>query len=236
MIKQVPNLITLSNLCCGVISLLLSTRGEWELAAWMVIFGATFDFFDGTAARLLKVSGELGKQLDSLADLVSFGVAPSFLLHFYLVDTFPGGGVWNFVVLVMIPFAAYRLAKFNIDKRQTTGFIGLATPSNAMFWIFIPTILNTSLFETSPVVPVVLAICSIVFSLFMVSEFRFFSLKFNSTEPHVNRLRYIMVGLSVLSVVVSLLIGNIYYSTSIIILLYVCLSVFKNIFSKSDEV
>ncbi len=137
---QIPNLLTLSNLISGVLSLYFCSQNQPEIAAWLILAGAGFDFFDGLVARALDVSGELGKQLDSLADVVSFGVAPSFLaLQFNGVFEQEVVLGWKALVLfapiVMAGFSAYRLGKFNIDTRQSTGFIGLPTPANALFWV-----------------------------------------------------------------------------------------------------
>ena len=140
--RQIPNLITLGNLFCGVESLFASLAlDDVRMAAIWICAGIFLDFFDGLAARLLKVPSELGKQLDSLADVVTSGVAPAFLM-FRLVEVplkeaYP---LWV-VILCMLPFllmplfAAYRLAKFNIDTRQSHSFLGLPVPANALVWV-----------------------------------------------------------------------------------------------------
>lgn len=138
--NQIPNLLTLSNLISGVLSLFFCSQNQPEIAAWLILAGAGFDFFDGLAARALGVSGELGKQLDSLADMVTFGVAPTFLaLQFNGVFEKELALSWKaaalFAPVFMAAFSAYRLGKFNIDTRQATGFIGLPTPANALFWV-----------------------------------------------------------------------------------------------------
>jgi len=140
--SHIPNLLTLSNLFCGVLSLYFSSQNQPELGAWLILLGAGFDFFDGLVARALGVSNELGRQLDSLADMVSFGVAPAFLaLQFNGIFNHNLEWSWKvlalFLPILMIGFSAYRLGKFNIDTRQSNRFIGLPTPANALFWVSI---------------------------------------------------------------------------------------------------
>ena len=134
-IKHIPNTITCLNLSSGAISIIMSFQQEFELALVFIIVAAVFDFFDGFAARLLKAYSEIGKELDSLADVISFGLAPAMML-FNLV----AGGVdvdqvpWYAYCALFVPaFSALRLAKFNLDTRQTTSFLGLPTPANALF-------------------------------------------------------------------------------------------------------
>jgi CDP-diacylglycerol--serine O-phosphatidyltransferase len=167
-VKQIPNLLTLSNLLCGCLAIKYAFEWDLVMAAYLVGLAAVFDFLDGFAARLLKVSGEMGKQLDSLADMVSFGVVPGVVMfqmmrivsvyHFseneILNRTIPnqmGYFVpeisYDFYPICFIAFlipllSAYRLAKFNIDTRQTDKFIGLPTPANSIFILSLPLILN----------------------------------------------------------------------------------------------
>ena len=146
--KFIPNLITLMSLIAGISSIKFSIQANWKLAVLMIMLAAFFDFFDGLAARLLNISGELGKQLDSMADMVTFGVAPGFVLYhsMYLlshdhlvVEEIPNGFFFPELFALLIPiFSAYRLANFNTDTRQTTSFIGLPTPVLAIFIASIP--------------------------------------------------------------------------------------------------
>ncbi|MCH2215254.1 MAG: CDP-alcohol phosphatidyltransferase family protein [Flavobacteriales bacterium] len=140
--SQIPNLLTLSNLLCGILSLYFTSQNQPEFGAWLILFGAGFDFLDGLIARALGVDGELGRQLDSLADMVSFGAAPTFLaLQFNGVFTDSLQSNWKvlalFLPIILAAFSAYRLGKFNIDTRQSNRFIGLPTPANALFWVSI---------------------------------------------------------------------------------------------------
>ena len=181
----IPNCVTLMNLLAGVMSIICAFHGEaplWGLTGWQ--WGAIFigisalaDFFDGFSARKLKAYSELGKELDSLSDLVSFGVAPA-LLVFNVLGAMPAIDPWlRWCVLVVPPLAALRLARFNIDTRHTSYFIGMPVPANAIFWIgFCALVSEGARFLTFPTVflPVVL-----VESWLMVSSFKLMSLKFH---------------------------------------------------------
>lgn len=129
--RIIPDAITSCNLLCGCISVFLATQGAFIYAFVFILAGAFFDFFDGLSARLLKAPSPLGIQLDSLADDITFGLAPSMMLFCYLK---PILGWWALLALLMAAFSALRLAKFNVDERQHDNFIGLATPANALFW------------------------------------------------------------------------------------------------------
>ncbi len=138
--KHIPNTITCCNLVSGCIAIVSAINGSPELALLWIIIGAVFDFFDGMSARLLGVSSPIGKELDSLADVVTFGVAPSTIIfHQLSVMVYPEflTSLHEYIpycAFIMAAFSALRLAKFNLDERQTTSFIGLPTPANALFW------------------------------------------------------------------------------------------------------
>ena len=129
--RIIPNTITSCNLLCGSIAVFLATQGAFVWAFVFILAGAFFDFFDGMSARLLKAPSPIGVQLDSLADDITFGLAPAMMLFCYLL---PVLGWWAGLALLMAAFSALRLAKFNVDERQHDSFIGLATPANAIFW------------------------------------------------------------------------------------------------------
>lgn len=206
MIKRfIPNLITLGNLFCGVESVFASLAlGDTRMAALWICAGIFLDFFDGLAARALQVPSDLGKQLDSLADVVTSGVAPAFLMvkivELPMRDLLPQWGVF----LVMLPFvllplfAAYRLAKFNIDTRQSHSFLGLPVPSNALIWVG----LALSGFEVSGLaLGIVVAVVALATDVLMVSELPLFSLKFNFKDLSwkTNSVQYLfLVGCAVL--------------------------------------
>ena len=129
--RIIPDAITCCNLLCGSIAVYLATQGAFNWAFFFILGGAFFDFFDGMSARLLKAPSPIGVQLDSLADDITFGLAPAMMLFCYLL---PVLGWWAGLALLMAAFSALRLAKFNVDERQHDSFIGLATPANAIFW------------------------------------------------------------------------------------------------------
>ena len=132
--KHIPNTITCCNLISGCIATYFAFQSEFQMALLFIVIGAVFDFFDGMSARLLGVSSPIGKELDSLADDITFGFAPSAIVFSYLCS-FATHLVWMpYLAFVMAAFSALRLAKFNLDEREALGFIGLPTPANALFW------------------------------------------------------------------------------------------------------
>ena len=135
--SHIPNILTLANLFCGILAIKVGFSEHYFLAAFFVVLGAFFDFLDGFAARLLKVQGELGKQLDSFADMVTFGVAPGVVMYSFL-SSFILDSYIPYISFVIPLLSAVRLAKFNIDSNQSDKFIGLPTPANALFFVFIP--------------------------------------------------------------------------------------------------
>lgn len=213
-VKHIPNAITCCNLLSGCTSILLTHSGHLELAGLMIFMAAVFDFFDGFAARLLKAYSPLGAQLDSLSDVVSFGVAPSFIMYHYLnqvVDTSPlwrldiaGVNVIPFTAFFLAVFAALRLAKFNIDDRQTTSFIGLPTPAMGIFVASLPfTLKHESLSFMSGLLtnPFFLLAIVVLFSFLMVSEIPFFSLKVKSLKFKEIKHIYVLAAFAVIAFV-----------------------------------
>ena len=170
--RIIPNSLTCANLLCGSAAVFMATQGEFLWAFALIIAGAIFDFFDGASARWLKVPSPLGVQLDSLADDITFGLAPAMALFCYLK---PIIGWWALIALLIAAFSALRLAKFNIDERQTTSFIGLATPPNAIFWASLVCWLNSMALPTW--MPWVLIVGSLLSCYLLVSEIPFFSFK-----------------------------------------------------------
>ena len=170
--RIIPNSLTCANLLCGSAAVFMATQGEFLWAFALIIAGAIFDFFDGASARWLKVPSPLGVQLDSLADDITFGLAPAMALFCYLK---PIIGWWSLIALLIAAFSALRLAKFNIDERQTTSFIGLATPPNAIFWASLVCWLNSIALPTWA--PWVLLAGSLLSCYLLVSEIPFFSFK-----------------------------------------------------------
>jgi len=198
--KHIPNLLTAMNIVCGTFAVIAVFRWNLQVATCFILAGAVFDFCDGAVARLLKVSGPFGKELDSLCDVVTFGVAPGIMAYQMMLANF-GEQSWIPLFAVLIPvFSALRLAKFNLDERQTTGFLGLPTPANALFFAGIPFIDNTlllSLLEISWLLPTL----TVIFSILLVTEIPLFSLKFKNLKFKGNEIRYIFLFCAVLLVI-----------------------------------
>lgn len=228
--KHIPNILTSLNLFSGAVATVMAFNGQYLWVVVWVIIAAVFDFFDGFAARLLKTYSPIGKELDSLADDISFGLAPS-----VAVFTFLKANVYkisdNALICEYLPyfafllavFSALRLAKFNVDERQTESFIGLNTPANAMFWVsFIYGLAYKVPFISSGLVYTVL-VGVLVFSILMVSEIPMFSLKIKSLKFKGNESRYFlaifMIGLVAYIGIMGIAGG---------ILLYIALSIINN--------
>ena len=177
---------------------MLAAEGLFHCAFGMILLGAIFDFFDGMSARALKVNNPIGKEIDSLADVITFGLAPSVMLmqaiRLATENSNYAWGWWSSVALIMAAFSALRLAKFNIDERQTSSFIGLATPANAIFWGAL--ISSSEGYLTSPMfnAPFLLAF-EVLACWLLVCEIPMFSLKFQDKSWANNRLRYVFLVL-----------------------------------------
>ena len=196
--KHIPNTITCCNLVSGCVAIAYAFSGNIELSFTWIIIGAVFDFFDGMSARLLNVSSPIGKELDSLADVVTFGVAPSTILFSELsVMSYPAileplRSILPFMAYIMAAFSALRLAKFNLDERQTLGFIGLPTPANALFWGSL--IIGAGKWlEATPFMVFFLLGGILISSWLMVSEIPMFALKFKEWGWKGNQVKYIFL-------------------------------------------
>ena len=227
-IRQIPNTITCCNLVCGCIATSYAFEGNASLALTFIILGAVFDFFDGMSARLLHVSSPIGKELDSLADDVTFGVAPATMV-FTLLHQLPYpswlDGVRDFlpyVAYIIAAFSALRLAKLNLDERQTTSFIGLPTPANALFWGSLIVGGGSRLTHLSYSMVVVLALVALTCWL-LVAELPLFALKFKQWGWHGNEVKYVFI-LSCIPLVAFLGVSGI----AIAIAWYVVLSMYAN--------
>ena len=235
--RQIPNVITLGNLLCGVESVFasLALHNATTAALW-ICAGIFLDFFDGMAARLLKVPSELGKQLDSLADVVTSGVAPAFLMVRLVEEPLRGMMPQWGVLLVMLPFvlmplfAAYRLAKFNIDTRQSHSFLGLPVPSNALIWVGLALTGNA---VGSLAMGIALAAVALATDILMVSELPMFSLKFNFKDLtwRSNRIQYIFL----LGCIVIITATRQWYVISLLILWYIILSFLTSCKQKAHD-
>lgn len=214
--KHIPNLITSCNVLCGTLAIFAGMYGYLAWAAGFILLGMVFDFFDGMTARLLHVKSEIGKELDSLADMVSFGVAPAILAHLLMLRELPGNSVtlfvewsWSEKIVVFAPlfitaFSAYRLAKFNLDVRQTTDFIGMPTPANALFWVSLVfgSVYTPELYRLLFGNVWVLAVCAVILSILLVCELPMFSLKISGFAWKKNQIRYSYFILLVLLAVI----------------------------------
>ncbi len=196
--RHIPNTATCCNLFSGCVACVMAFEANYRMAVLFIIVGAVFDFFDGMLARLLKVSGPMGKELDSLADDVTFGLAPA-LIAFSLFHevTYP---VWLQPAAWLVPYAAFliavfsvlRLAKFNIDARQSSSFIGMPTPANALFWGSLVIGAHDFLVsETFNAVWLFLLVC--LTSWLLVAEIPMFSLKFKNLSWADNKVKYIFL-------------------------------------------
>lgn len=239
--KHIPNTITLLNLASGLLAIIAIFKGYYDEAFLFVCLGIFFDFWDGFFARKFKVSGELGLQLDSLADVVTSGVVPGLMIFkllldiqedstsvYYLTEEYYYMGFVPYLGFIITLASAYRLAKFNIDTRQTDSFIGLPTPANALFIMSIPMIqfdgthewLVNALFN-----PFVLIIISFVSAYMLNAEIPLFSLKIKDFSWDKNKLQVFF-----LTIAATLLLFLGFTALPIIILLYVVLSVVNNMF------
>lgn len=192
--KHIPNSITCLNLISGCIATYWALYGAWDTALMFIIIGAIFDFFDGMSARLLGVSSPIGKELDSLADDITFGLAPSAIIFDFLktgVQHLP----WHYLAyaaFIMAAFSALRLAKFNLDERQAMGFIGLPTPANALFWGALIAGSGDWLLS-SPIYYYAVFIGMLVSCWLLVSEIPMFALKFKTWGWKGNEIKYIFL-------------------------------------------
>ncbi len=242
--KHIPNTLTCCNLISGCIATYFAFQGAFSYALTFIIIGAVFDFFDGFAARLLHVSSPVGKELDSLADDITFGFAPSAIVFSLLSALLkpasggccPIGSVLGnayvcqylpYVAFIIAAFSALRLAKFNLDERQTTSFIGLPTPANALFWAAAAVELSNGEGLVSGNVRLILLLLVgvVLSSWLLVAEIPMFALKFKSFTWADNKLRYSFI---VFSAVLLVTLGWIGFSA--IIVWYILISLANNWF------
>lgn len=218
-IRNIPNLITCCNLLSGCGAVIAALESRAQLAFFFILAGAAFDFCDGLSARLLHAYSPMGKELDSLADLVTFGVAPAMLCYETLCGIQWSGafsGFLPYISFILAAAAALRLARFNIETHPDTTFCGLAVPANAIFWCGQILWMQGM---TGPVCGWILLAETVIFSLLMTSRIPMFSLKFHSLTWHENKIRYIFLIVSPVFVILFGLKG-----VSCIILWYIVLS------------
>lgn len=256
---NIPNLFTAANMLSGIIAILLTFAGRIDLAPFAIILGAVFDFLDGFLARKLKVAGEMGKQLDSLADMVTFGVAPGLIMlvlmsvdvQEYAASPYPEviyysffeyindliDGDLNYAVpffALAIPFfSIFRLAKFNLDKRQSDRFFGLPTPANTLFFMTFPLVLCYGGLKDPVLIdmvfdPTLLAALCVGMGLLMISEIPLIALKFVNFKWKGNQIRYVFLLISAVLIIVFKT-----WSIALIVFLYLILSLIENGINKN---
>lgn len=231
--KQVPNIITLLNLFCGCIAVVFVAELNYEMAFFFVCLGIFLDFFDGFFARLFKVSSPLGLQLDSLADMVTSGVVPGYVMYSMLkLSQNPASTdiIIPYLGFIIALGSCYRLANFNIDTRQTDSFIGLPTPANSLFILSLPLVLKH--FDSLVVFDIltnqwILLVITLISAYILNAEIPLFSLKIKDFSFKKNALQIVFLTLSLL-----LLLLFKYLGISLIIITYVLLSVVNNKFLK----
>ena len=223
----IPNMLTLGNLLCGTVATIaLLTTGDFTLAFWLMVISAIFDFFDGFAARLLHSTSAIGVQLDSLADMVSFGLVPSVAL-WTLFEQAPQlmpiseqvANIVQYATLFIVAFSALRLAKFNIDDTQHTEFCGLPTPANGLFCLSLAMLASAGEFT---LYQEVIAAIAIIMALLLISPIRMFALKFKGFGWSGNEIRYSFIALCV-----ALIALFTKFAVPAIILLYVVISAIR---------
>ncbi len=245
MIKQIPNILTSLNLLCGCVAVLFVVSGDLIVVAFFVVLGIIFDFLDGFAARLLKTQSKTGLQFDSLADMVTSGLVPGLVMlqllnvsifgnTMTISETFSPSSLNNefsnylpFVGLLVTVASGYRLAKFNVDIRQTDSFIGLPTPANTLLILSLPLILefqNSHLIESVILNKWFLLGVILVSCILLNSKIHLFALKFKTWDFKNNAIRYVFLLLSLIALILMKFIA-----IPIIITLYIVISVFQKI-------
>ena len=235
-VKHIPNSITSMNLLCGALGVIYAFQGQLNIAFYLMLAGAVCDFCDGLAARLLKAYSPMGKELDSLADLITFGFLPSIMLY-KCMDIYHPGEWYCYLPLVIVVFSALRLAKFNIDERQTENFIGLATPACAMICGSFAFIAHYDInnivgmfTESTWMIPVGAA----VLSLLLVSNLPMFSMKFKKDAPaDLKWIRTAFIAVSVIAFAVTLILGQHFsHAVLFIFLAYILMNAVSAVFKK----
>lgn len=201
--KHIPNTITCLNLFSGCVACVMAFEGKYMLAFGFIVLAAIFDFFDGFFARLLQAYSPMGKELDSLADDISFGLAPALLVFVFLRETDLNYPIFLLDIKTRLPylafliavFSALRLAKFNIDTRQSDSFIGLPTPANALFWSSL--IAGSKDFLLAQTNSIYILVLVFIFSGLLVAEIPMFSLKFKNFTWKDNKIKFLFLLVSI---------------------------------------
>ena len=200
-VRNITNTLTSCNLFSGCIAAYMAFHGNYKEALLFIVLGAMFDFFDGMTARLLHVSSPIGKELDSLADDITFGLAPAAIAFSLFKEVYypdflmPVAGIMPYTAFLIAVFSGLRLAKFNIDERQTSSFIGMPTPANALFWASLA-VGGHSFLISDNFNAIYLFVLVVVMSLLLVAELPMFSLKFKDLSWGHNKISYIFLIVS----------------------------------------
>lgn len=225
--KHIPNSITLINQLSGIIAVIAAYNSQYHLALIFMLLSAVFDFFDGAAARILHVTSDIGKELDSLADMISFGLLPG-MVAFRMLENL--ASIWAYLPyagFIITLFSALRLAKFNVDTRQSDTFIGLATPANAIFWVGLahgyPQL-------TGCISPWITLVAVLVSSALLISEIPMLSLKFHNFNWTDNKIRYIFIIGTII-----LICALLDRALPIIILWYLLLNIINNLLQRKTK-
>ena len=230
--KHIPNTITSMNLLCGALGVIFTFQGALDIAFYLMLAAAVCDFLDGFAARLLNAYSPVGKELDSLADIISFGLLPSLMLHRRLIE----GGMadfWAYLPLIIVVFSALRLAKFNVDDRQSENFLGLPTPACAMWCGSLIYAADHGVMSMAGLLHdrYIILISSVVLALLLVSEIPMFSFKFKKGSAY-NRIRISFIAIAALFAIATLILK---INWSYIILLtftsYIVMNIISAIFT-----
>jgi CDP-diacylglycerol--serine O-phosphatidyltransferase len=237
--KNIPNFITLGNLLCGVVALVVDSL---ELSLLLIFIAAVLDFLDGLVARLLGVSGEMGKQLDSLADVVTFGVVPSILVFRFLNQFIAPASFVEYLILstplLMSLAGAWRLARFNIDTEQTNYFKGLPIPANGIFWIGYLMLFNPAnpIIGDFSLVIALTIVMSILMSLIMISKIKILNFKVKSLTWHGNQSRYVFLIVATFIIFWSIFKQRPFLAVPACILLYLVTSIIHYYILQKNEV
>jgi CDP-diacylglycerol--serine O-phosphatidyltransferase len=236
LIKHIPNAITSMNVLCGVFGVIAAFSRNYEIAFYFMLAGAVCDFCDGMAARALNAYSPMGKELDSLADLITFGLLPSIMLYQTMQEFHPGQW-FSYIPLLIVVFSALRLAKFNVDERQSENFIGLATPACAMLCGSFATICKIDIMNIAgPVAQStwIIPVASVILSLLLVSEIPMFSMKFKKgAEPALKVRRITFLILAAIALILTLILGrHLVYAIFIIFTIYIMMNLIHRVFSR----
>jgi len=244
--RSVPNFFTIANLVSGMLAIQFALTGHLNWAPYCIFAAIVFDFFDGFMAGILKVRSDKGKQMDSLADIVTFGVAPGFIVFAtfqFIKENFGIGyndeNSWvvylEYFAFIIPIFALFRLAKYNVDTKQSTSFIGVPTATVAIFFasfplltddaVFAPTAIKTVILDHVLLNPYVLITLTVLFSILMVAKLPLFALKFKKYQWAGNEIQIIFLILSAINIILFQ-----FWAIPMIVLLYIVISVANNLF------